>query len=67
MDKNSFRPIAIIMAVILGFVIFKHFNFRTLTFKDPWLDILYIIIFIVLLLLLIKDKVQNKKEKENQT
>lgn len=65
MSNNQFRPIAIIIAVILGFIIFKHFSFNTLTFKDPWLDALYIVTFVGILLFLFKDKIQRKKKKNN--
>jgi hypothetical protein len=56
MDANSFRPAAVIIAMILGFVIFKHFDFSTLTFKDPWLDLIYIVTLVFILYILFKDK-----------
>ena len=50
-----FRPLVII-AVILGAVIFKHFDLKTMTLKDPWLDALYIIVFAVVMFLLLRGK-----------
>lgn len=50
-----FRPLVII-AVILGVVILRHFDFKTLTFKDPWLDALYIIVLVVVIFLLFRGK-----------
>jgi len=54
--KNTLRPVLILIAIILGFVIYKHFDFSTATFKDPWLDIIYIITFVAVVLVLIKSK-----------
>lgn len=56
MVKDSFRPFAKIIAIVLGFVIFKHFNFKTLTLKDPFLDALYILTLGTLLFFLFKKK-----------
>lgn len=56
MVKDNFKPFAKIIAVILGFIIFKHFNFKTFTLKDPWLDTLYILTFGTLLFFLFKKK-----------
>lgn len=57
--KNTLRPILILIAIILGFVIYKHFDFGTATLKDPWLDALYIITFVVVVFLLLKNRKQN--------
>jgi len=48
----------IIVAIILGVTIFKHFDFETLTFKKTWLDLVYVLAFIITLLLLFKKKVK---------
>lgn len=58
--KNTIRPILILIAIILGFVIYKHFDFRTVTLKDPWLDTLYIITFVALVVLIIKDSTKSR-------
>lgn len=60
MSNNQFRFPAIVIAIILGAIIFKHFNFKTLTLKEPWLDAIYIITLIIILFFLFKDKVQSK-------
>lgn len=59
MNKNHFRFPAIIIAVILGIILFKHFNFKTLTFKDPWLDVLYIVTFVGIVFFLFRTKSDN--------
>lgn len=59
MKNNSFRSAAKIIAIILGVIIFKHFNFSTLTFERPWLDVIYIIAFICILIFLFKDKINK--------
>lgn len=50
-----FRPL-VIVAVILGAVIFKHFDLKTWTLKDPVMDTLYIIVFVVVLFFLFRGK-----------
>lgn len=62
--KNTLKPVLVIIAMILGFVIYKHFNFSNVTFKDPWLDTVYIITFVTILFLLIKDRRQSSKQIE---
>ncbi len=59
MNKNHFRFPAIIIAVILGVILFKHFNFNTLKFKNPWLDVLYAVTFIIVLFFLLRKKSNN--------
>jgi hypothetical protein len=50
----------IIVAIILGITIYKHFDFDTLTFKETWLDYLYIITFIYVMYILLKKKKVNE-------
>ncbi|WP_139361671.1 hypothetical protein [Spirosoma sp. 209] len=64
MNNKQFRPVAVILSLVLGFIIIKHFDFDTLAFKKPWLDFLYIITFISMLFYIFKDKAQNKWEKK---
>ncbi len=62
MKKNNLRPAATIIVIILGVIIFKHFNFSTLTFEKPWLNAIYIIAFVCILFFLFKDKIKvNRK------
>lgn len=65
--KNRLPAHLVIIAVILGSAIFKDFDFGTLTFKKPWLDAWYILIFAVLLFLLFRNGIQRKKEEENKS
>ena len=57
MEKNNKVPSFIfgVVAVILGWTLVKHFDFENLRFKQPWLDILYIIIFLFSIYALIKN------------
>ncbi|MEC3875860.1 hypothetical protein [Chryseobacterium salviniae] len=57
--KNTLRPALVIIAIILGVVIYKHFDFRTATFKDPWLDGIYIITFAAVIFALARSKKQS--------
>ncbi len=54
MNNRKFSIPLIIIEVIIGGAIFRHFNFNTLTFEKPWLDSLYIVVFITLLFLIFK-------------
>lgn len=54
MNNRKFSISLIIIAVILGGAIFRHFNFNTLTFEKPWLDALYVTVFIASLFLIFK-------------
>lgn len=44
-----------IVAIILGVVLYKQFNFETLTFEKPALAIVYIIVFVFSIFVLIKN------------
>lgn len=51
-----------VIAVILGWTLFKHFDFEDLSFQKPLLDALYIIIFAFSIYALIKNS-KNRTEK----
>lgn len=52
----------LVIAIILGFAIYKQFNFKNLKFEKPALAILYIIVFVSSIFLLIRgNKSQAKK------
>lgn len=51
-----------VVAVILGWTLFKHFDFENLSFQKPWLDVLYLIVFAFSIYALIKNK-KNRAEK----
>lgn len=44
-----------IIAIILGWKLFKHFDFQNLSFQKPWLDGLYLIVFILSVYILVKN------------
>ncbi len=43
-----------IIAIILGCTLFKHFDFKNLTFKHLALDVVYLIIFSVSIYFLVR-------------
>jgi uncharacterized membrane protein len=43
------------IAFTLGLTLYKHIDFKNLTLKEPYLDILYIVVFLVSIYLIIKD------------
>ena len=51
-----------VVAVILGWTLFKHFDFENISFKKPWLDGLYIIVFVFSIYVLVKNY-NNRTEK----
>ncbi|HKO77234.1 MAG TPA: hypothetical protein VJU52_08455 [Flavobacterium sp.] len=54
-SKKGINLFFAFIAVILGWTLFKHFDIKNFKFKDPALDILYLIIFVISIYLLIKD------------
>jgi hypothetical protein len=60
MNNRNFSLPLVIVAIILGATVYKHFNFQTFTFKESWLDIVYLITFVIVLFFLFKGKVQSK-------
>ena len=51
-----------LIAFTLGLTLIKHIDFKTLTLKEPLLDILYIVVFIISIYFMIKD-LKKKTEK----
>ena len=51
-----------IVAIILGVVLYKQFDFDTLTFEKPALAIVYIIVFVFSIFVLIKNFIQRTKK-----
>ncbi len=54
-NKKGLNFILLVVAFILGTTLFKHFDFKTFSFKMPALDIIFLITFIVCIILIIKD------------
>lgn len=61
-NQKGVNLIFILMAFVLGTTLLKHFNFQTLAFKMPVLDIIFLIAFIVsIYLIVVKYKKRTKK------
>ena len=54
-NKKGINWFFAFIAFTLGLTLYKHIDFKNLTMKEPYLDILYIIVFLVSILLIIKD------------
>ncbi|MGF7215975.1 small neutral amino acid transporter SnatA (MarC family) [Spirosoma lacussanchae] len=61
-SKKRVNFIFIIVAFMLGTTVLRHFDVKTLSFKMPALDILFLIAFIVTIYLIIKDYRKTTKE-----
>jgi hypothetical protein len=61
-NKKGLNFFFLIIAIILGSVLFKQFDFKNLKFEKPELAILYLIVFIASIYFLIKDY-KKKPEK----
>lgn len=57
--KNGLNWIFVFIAFTLGLTLIKHIDFKTLTLKEPVLDILYIIVFAISIFIIIKDLKKN--------
>lgn len=51
-----------IIAIILGWILIKHFDFENLGFQKPLLDALYLIVFVFSIYALLKNY-KNRTEK----
>jgi hypothetical protein len=56
--KKGANFFLVVIAVVIGGTLFKHFDFENFSLKDPYLDALYFLVFAVSIFLLIKE---NKK------
>ncbi len=61
-DKKGINFMWIVIAFILGSTLLKHFNFETLKFKMPALDIVFLITFIMTIYFIIKDYKNRTKK-----
>jgi hypothetical protein len=59
--KKALNPFLAMIAIILGWILFKQFDFENLTFKHTGLAIVYIVVFVISIYLLIRN---YKKEPE---
>lgn len=61
-NKKQLNFFFLFIAIISGWTLFKHFDFKTATLKDPVMDVLYFIVFVLSVYWLVKDlKKQEKK------
>ena len=58
--SGGFSPLYI-LAVILGVILFKQFDFQTFTFKHLGLGIVYMLTFAMLIFFIIKGKREEQK------
>ena len=58
-NKKGMNWFFALIAFTLGLTLIKHIDFKSLTLKEPVLDILYIIVFIASIYLIIKDLKKN--------
>lgn len=54
-NKKRINPFWSFIAIILGWTLFKHFDFKTFRFSDLYFDIVYLIVFVISIYLLIID------------
>ncbi len=54
-NKKGINFAFLMIAFVLGLTLFKHFDFKTFKFKEPALDILFLVTFIVSIYIIIKD------------
>lgn len=57
-NKNPLSFPMLVVAIILGVVLFKKFDFEKLRFEEPAIAVVYIIGFVIAVLFLVKS---NKK------
>jgi len=61
-NKKGINWFFAFIAFTLGLTLYKHIDFKNLTLKEPYLDILYSIVFLVSIFLIIKD-IKKRPEK----
>lgn len=54
-NKKGMNWFFVIIAFTLGLTLIKHIDFKSLTLKEPVLDVLYIVVFIISIYLILKD------------
>jgi len=54
-NKKGFSFPLLIIAIVLGWTIFKQFDFENLKFEKPVLAVVYILTFLISVYLLIKN------------
>lgn len=54
-NKKGLNWVFVLIAFTLGLTLIKHIDFKNFTLKEPYLDILYIIVFIISIYIIVKD------------
>lgn len=54
-NKKVISPVLIIIAIILGSVLFKQFDYQNLKFEKPGLAIIYFIVFCFCIIVIVKN------------
>lgn len=63
-NKNNVPVFAFsIIAIILGVVLYRQFDFETLKFEKPALAIVYLVVFVFSIFILIKNFRKKRSEK----
>lgn len=60
--KKALNPFLVIIAIILGWTLFKQFDFENLTFKHTGLAIVYIVTFVTSIYFLIRNYKKEPKK-----
>jgi len=61
-NKKGINWFFAFIAFTLGLTLYKHIDFKNLTLREPYLDILYIIVFLVSIFLIIKDFIKRPEK-----
>ena len=61
-NKKGLAFPLLIIAIVLGWTIFKQFDFKNFKFENPALGIVYLITFLISVYLIVKN-LKEKKEK----
>jgi hypothetical protein len=60
--KRALNPLLLIIAIIIGWVLFKQFDFKNLTFKHTGLAIVYMVVLVTSIYLLIRNYKKEPKK-----
>jgi hypothetical protein len=58
-NKKKMNWFFAFIAFTLGLTLIKRIDFKTLTLKEPILDILYIVVFLLSIYIIIKERNKN--------
>lgn len=61
-NKKGINFFLAFITILLGGTLFKHFDFKTGTLADPYLDILYLIVVVVSIYLIVKDRKKGSEK-----